>query len=208
MRTKVSLVLPLIALIGMLGSCATSDPTMEGFSWTEKKYIKLCPPKTKRNHTILRNRLGITPLYCDIPSIGILVADTVGTSLLDSEFEVVERTYLANILQEQGLSLSGATGRELDYAKVGKISNVDYLLVGTVGATDRSYVSRGFGNIGGRAGSYTEYSGASVRIVDVTTGGVIVSIICQAGDWKSPTRIGEAIGTSIKKALRGIRSTY
>ena len=81
--------------------------------------------------------LGVLPFYSDIPSVGFLVSDTVGANLIDSGCKVIERSYLASILEEHGLSQTGIT-ENVDYRKIGKIASVDYLLVGNVEAKERS----------------------------------------------------------------------
>ena len=62
---------------------------------------------TAREFTV--EKLGTLSFRCADPSVGDVVADSVAANLLDSSFMVIERTYLAEIVREQGLSLTGLT---------------------------------------------------------------------------------------------------
>lgn len=168
--------------------------------------LSSCVPITKSyskpnlpNLNIEGRRLGILPFYCEAASIGNTVSDSIGANLLDTGFIVIERTYLTNILEEQGLVLSGAT-ETVDYGKIGKLSNVDYLLVGTVTAEQREKYSR-FG--GGR---YIDVLDATARIVNVATGEIILHVTWIRGRKILPgVKIGEYLAAGIKKELRGER---
>lgn len=161
------------------------------------------PPIPKSYSTpscnIAGKALGILPFHSDIPSVGFLVSTTVGANLIDSGCKVIERSYLANILEKHGLSQTGIT-ESIDYRKRGKITSVDYLLVGNVEANERSK----FPVLGkfAKGEQYTEISGATVRIVDVTTGQVIIAVTWHkkksAGD---PVMVGEEIANAIKQKI-------
>lgn len=141
-------------------------------------------------------KLGILSFRCADPSVGDVVADSVATNLLDSSFMVIERTYLAEIVREQGLSITGLTEMS-DYRKIGHLVDVDFLLVGSVGLMQ--YV-RGFQRL-----SYI--NSASARVVDVNTGQVVISVSYKTprgagkGHWANPSVVGEAIGEAIQQEL-------
>jgi curli biogenesis system outer membrane secretion channel CsgG len=151
------------------------------------------PPNPKSYSTpsfkIAGKALGVLPFYSDIPSVGFLVSDTVGANLIDSGCKVIERSYLASILEEHGLSQTGIT-ESIDYRKIGKITSVDYLLVGNVEVKERS----NFLMLGKFASGeqYTEISGATARIVDVTTGQVFIAVTWhKKKPTKDPVMVGE-----------------
>ena len=111
-----------VVLALVLGACASPAPPIP------KSYST---PSCK----IAGKALGVLPFYSDIQSVGLVVSDTVGANLIDSGCKVIERSYLTSILEEHGLSQAGIT-ESIDYRKIGKITSVDYLLVGNVEAKD------------------------------------------------------------------------
>ena len=177
------------------------------FTYAEPTLVIACaspaPPLPKSYSTpsckIAGKALGVLPFYSDIQSVGLVVSDTVGANLIDSGCKIIERTYLATILKEHGLSQTGIT-ESIDYREIGKITNVDYLLVGNVEAKERSK----FLVLGkfARGNHYTEISGATARIVDVTTGQVIVAVTWhKKKPAYDPIMVGEELASAIKQRI-------
>jgi curli biogenesis system outer membrane secretion channel CsgG len=187
---KIGVCTVILALLLGVGFFAYAEPTNE-------RLVIACaspaPPNPKSYSTpsckIAGKALGVLPFYSDIPSVGFLVSDTVGANLIDSGCKVIERSYLASILEEHGLSQTGIT-ESIDYRKIGKITSVDYLLVGNVEVKERSK----FRMLGKFASGeqYTEISWATARIVDVTTGLVIIAVTWhKKKPTKDPVMVGE-----------------
>ena len=155
------------------------------------------------NHEIAGKKLGVLAFYSDIPGIGITVSDTVAANLIDSGSMVIEREYLDGILREHGYSQAGVT-QSPDYREIGRISKVDYLLVGSV---DAKRVKAGTCCFGAGGGESTHMSGAIARIIDVNTGEVVLSVTvdAQRGSTASsqPVAIGELIAKQIKIEIAG-----
>ena len=195
---------PLIFVIFFVLGCATTaeERYINKLSELERTYLKVTTVKTNANLTIKGGRLGLLPLTSNKPMVGNVVSDTIGNKLLDSNLKVVDRTYLVKIIEEQGISLAGLTER-IDYSRIGKLSNVDFILVGTVTMVDRTYELVPLPIH--RAHSYTECSGATARIIDVTTGDVLVSAVYDTTrvslKWQRPTQIGQALATGLKYGL-------
>lgn len=150
-------------------------------------------------------KLGILPFRCNNSVVGNMVADSAAANLLDAPLVVIERTYLVEILQEQELSLTGLT-ETTDYRRIGRLADVDFLLIGTVGIQE-GIAYRGFGKFGS-ADYYSFISNASARIVSVETGQVLVSCSYQiprgAGSkkhWTQPVVVGKTIAQALKEAL-------
>jgi curli biogenesis system outer membrane secretion channel CsgG len=197
---KIGVCTVILALVVGVGFLAYAEPT------NERLVIACASPLTPipksystPNCKIAGKALGILPFYSDIPSVGFLVSDTVGANLIDSGCKVIERSYLASLLKEHGLSQTGIT-ESIDYRKIGKITSVDYLLVGNVEAKERSK----FFMLGTFASGqqYTEISGATARIVDVTTGQVIVAVTWhKKKPTKDPIMVGEELASAIKQEI-------
>ena len=137
---------------------------------------------SKPNMNIEKGRLGILPFSSNIPEVGYVVSDTIGAYLLASGVDVVERTYLAGILEEQNV-----TYIEIDlpdYKRIGEAAKVDYLLVGNVA-----------------------FSSASARVIDASSGDVLTIAIFQPNKVSgsaSAVDIGESLAKSIDKELAGM----
>jgi hypothetical protein len=132
---------PLIFVLSLTLSCASTAAKryyVSKLSRKEKAYLKVTTIKTNANRTITGGELGLLPLDCNVPKVGNVISDTIGHNLLDSPLVIVERTYLARILEEQKISLTGLT-ESIDYSRIGKMSNVDYLLLRTVTMVDHPY---------------------------------------------------------------------
>lgn len=143
-------------------------------------------------------KVGILQLQCAFQEIGSAVSDALGANLLDSGFRIIERTYLNKIIEEQGLSISGLT-TSIDYKKIGQISNVDFLLTGTVIANYRESAFF-YGGLGG-ANKSIEISGVTARIVDVKTGEVVLSATYTPDAIRPPIFFGEELAAIIKKEI-------
>jgi hypothetical protein len=148
-------------------------------------------------------KLGILSFRCTDPSFGDLVADSVAANLLDSNFMVIERTYLVDIVGEQGLSLTGLTEGN-DYRKMGQLVDVDFFVVGTVGLIKGYRPSGEFS----RGGSYSYISSASARVINVHTGQVVITCVYTLPGgpgndiWNNPNVVGGALAEAIKHSLK------
>ena len=135
-------------------------------------------------------KLGMPPFRCSNPQVGGMVADSVASNLLETNLTIVERGYLAEILREQGLTLTGLT-EMTDYRRIGRLMDVDFLLAGTIGPLE-GVAYRGFGKFSSLR-SYSYVSNASARIVHIDTGRVVVSCVYRIPSgggsdyWTDPT---------------------
>jgi curli biogenesis system outer membrane secretion channel CsgG len=143
-----------------------------------------------------QSSLGILPLHASYPESGAAISDAIGTNLISSKMRIIERTYLTNILEEQGLSLSGAT-ETVKYDKIGKITNVGYLLVGNATTMERTTVS-GL-KFNRSQNEYLCITSVTARIVDVSTGEIVVSCdyTVPKNKWAWPNLIGEDIAKAL-----------
>ena len=140
--------------------------------------------------------LGVLPLFSSYPESGTAISDAIGTNFLSVNMRVIERTYLAAILEEQGLSLSGPT-EKIEYEKIGKIANIDFLLVGNATTMERTTVS-GL-KFNRSQNEYLCITSVTVRIVDIYTGEIVVSCnyTVPKNKWAWPNLIGEDIAKAL-----------
>jgi len=153
---------------------------------------------SKPNYEIIGKKLGVFAFYSDISGVGITVSDTVSANLIHSGYMVIEREYLDGILKEHGYSQAGIT-QSPNYREIGRISKVDYLLVGSV---DSKRVKTGTCCLGSGGGESTHISGAVARIIDVNTGEVLLSVTVDSRSGSAacaqPVVIGELIAKQIE----------
>lgn len=110
-----------------------------------------------------------------------------------ARFSVIEREKLDLVLQEQGLSTSGALDQQTA-AKVGKLLGIKYILTGAIDSFAINTTKGGFGGIGG---SYTKAEAKiNMRFIDTTTGERIVALSAE-GDVKKGG--GFAKGASLSR---------
>ncbi|HPS57988.1 MAG TPA: CsgG/HfaB family protein [Spirochaetota bacterium] len=70
-----------------------------------------------------------------VANSGVNVSDAITNELIKiREWDIVERTQISKIIREQAFEATGMT--EKDYAKLGKIANVDYFITGSLGQYD------------------------------------------------------------------------
>lgn len=140
--------------------------------------------------------LGVFPFYSSHPEAGTAISDAIGANLLSLKIRVIERTYLKTVLGEHGLSLSGAT-EKIEYGKIGKIANVDYLLIGNAFTADR--ITSGGWKYNRSQTGYVCITSVTARIVDVYTGEVLASCnyTVPKNKWAWPSLIGEDIAKAL-----------
>jgi len=110
-----------------------------------------------------------------------------------ARFSVIEREKLDLVLQEQGLSTSGALDQQTA-AKVGKLLGIKYILTGAI---DKFAINTTKGGFGGIGGSYTKAEATiNMRFIDTTTGERIVALSAD-GDVKKGG--GFAKGASLSR---------
>lgn len=112
--------------------------------------------------------------------IGSGLADMLITALVESDkFVVIERSELDQILQEQGLGMSGAVTPQ-SAAKVGQLLGVELMVTGSVSefGTKENKIGGGLGKLGGmRLGVAKNKARAVVdlRLVNTSTGEIIAA---------------------------------
>jgi len=104
---------------------------------------------------------------------------------------------MIRILREQNISPRTVT-KGSDYQMIGRVCNVDYLLVGkaVVSTYSKKLVRTGVVSV--------DFVRTTAQIVDTTTGEVVLSAIVQRPPkkkWHQSDIIGQALATAIKKEL-------
>jgi curli biogenesis system outer membrane secretion channel CsgG len=166
MKTKFNLILLSLILISDL-------------LYSQKKVIAVSPFQVPQDMEYRYDFHG-TGLIDKIPTL--LEADLFKTD----KFEIVERSRLDEIIDEQILSNSGLTENTLDF---GKLKGVDYFVMGKI-----TGFSAEVDNVEVKLGLKTMYVGTqhvsitlTVKLVDVTTAKVI-SVITEEGIVKEKGR--------------------
>lgn len=72
-----------------------------------------------------------------VKNSGINVSDAITNELIRlSGWDVVERTHIMKVIKEQSIEATGMT--EQDYSKLGKLTNVDFFITGSLGQYEQN----------------------------------------------------------------------
>ena len=175
-----------LLIASILMSCAPS-----------KGYLDLAWANAKPGLDMYNARLGILPLRSYPADIGSVISVIIGNGLRDTGIEITETAEMIRILREQNISPRTVT-KGSDYQMIGRVCNVDYLLVGkaVVSTYSKKLVRTGVVSV--------DFLETTAEIVDTTTGEVVLSAIVQRPPkkkWHQSDIIGEALAAAIKKEL-------
>ena len=160
-RNTVLILLVLFAYCFM--GCASIDPC--------SKYADV---SVSKNFIKDKNRVAILPfINSGKDGFDYFASDQLAQELMQLGFMVVERQQIQVLFNELKLDMSGNLSRS-DLAKIGQLSSIDVLVIGTVKYTFQpSKASRR------RASGATYYAnGIALRFIDVASGEVFLSGRC------------------------------
>jgi hypothetical protein len=139
-------------------------------------------------------RVAVLPFICRSRDIGYAISEGLAARMVASQYDIIERTQFEKLLNEQGLTLSGAL--EDQSSIVGKIKGVDAIIVGS------ATVDNGFAGI--QYGGYIDYvSSATARMIDLITGEVLVAATFSSSGPSTfsgvtpPNEVGEKLAKKI-----------
>lgn len=163
-RASIVLVLVLIALPPVVPGALAKDDDLKGL----KKMIAVVDFEDKTD----RSRWHWTG-----PDPGQGMSDMLVTALVQSgEFRVIEREQLQHVLKEQDFGQSGRVTEQTAPA-LGKLLGVAAIVYGSV--SEFGYMSSetgaGFASIGGGVAKTTARVSIDVRMIDTTTGEIILA---------------------------------
>jgi hypothetical protein len=175
-----------LLMAGILLSCAPS-----------KGYLDLAWANAVPGLDMHNARLGILPLRSYPADRGTIISIIVGNELKNGGIEITETAQMMRILEKKDITPRTVT-TPWDYWKVGRLCNVDYLLVGeaVISTYSEKFVKT--------SSTSVNFVRTTAQIVDTATGEVVLS----AGvprppkeEWHQPDIIGEALAAAIKKEL-------
>lgn len=175
-----------LLIASILLSCAPS-----------KGHLDLARATSKPGLDMYNARLGILPLRSYPADIGSVISVIIGNGLRDTGIEITETAEMIRILREQNITPRTVT-KGSDYQMIGRLCNVDYLLVGkaVVSTYSKKLVRTGVVSV--------DFLETTAEIVDTTTGEVVLSAGVQRPPkkkWHQSDIIGEALAAAIKKEL-------
>jgi len=145
-------------------------------------------------------RIAVLPLsdYPNKPGFGIQFADMLSIQLMKSNYNIIDRSQTAHVLQEQSLGLSGVVD-ENTAPGIGKLLGVQALLTGSV--SEYQCRTANIQLIQEAAPAYMSFSraGLALKLIDAETGQVV---------WAG-TAWAQVMGANIeaeaaKKAIKSI----
>jgi len=166
-----------------------------------KGHLDLAQANSKPGLDLHNTRLGILPLRSYPADIGSVISVVIGNELKDTGIEITETAEMIRILKEQNITPRSIT-QSSDYRMIGRVCNLDYILVGKAVITT---LSKKFMRTGAALADFQE---TTAEIVDTTTGEVVLRAIVERPPkekWHRADIIGEALAAAIKKELKGFK---
>jgi len=119
-------------------------------------------------------RIAVFPLvdYPTKPGSGLQVADIISAQLINSNYNIIDRSQTTRILQEQQLSMSGVID-ERTVPSIGKILGVQAILTGSINEYQCTPVNIQVAQGARPAYIYVSAAGISLKLIDCETGQVI-----------------------------------
>lgn len=188
----------IVIFIGLEGCAQVSEFTEKVTSPASKveKPLVTCPPSSVRP-TLAVMDFEIKAGYSAQRQLADGLSDMLVNALVESQcFRVVERSRMKELLREQGLGLGGTVDQSTA-ASVGKLAGAQLLVMGAITEfkEDESGGLGGalLGKVAAGVGMTSAHVGLIVRIVDSTTGEILLS---KSVD-KKVRKIGVAGGGSV-----------
>jgi len=146
------------------------------------------------------NRIAVFPLadYPTKPGSGLQVADILSTQLINSNYNIIDRSQTMLILQEQSLGMTGVID-ERTAPSVGKLLGVQAILTGSI--NEYQCISTNIQVVQGAQPAYMPISkvGLTLKLIDCETGQIIWAGSAQGTD------VGQNVENSAaQKAIKNI----
>ena len=148
-------------------------------------------------------------------SVGSGMADAISTGLVKSgKFNVIERSKLEKLMEEQKLGASGAVTAQ-SAAKIGQLLGVQYMVMGSVTEFGVKESKLGIGGLGGLIGigggidtrTNTARVAMDVRLVDTSTGEIILAEKGEGEESSTGVSVDLSIAPSVDFGKDGFDET-
>ncbi len=168
----------LLTFLLLIQGCGQLNNSINSTSIDVEKPLIICPPSSSRP-TLAVMDFEIKAGYSARRQLGDGLSDMLVNALVESQcFRVVERSRMKDLLREQGLGLGG-TINPSTAASVGKLAGAQLLVMGSVTEFKENESGGIFGAVLGKvatgAGMSTAHVGLIIRVVDATTGEILMS---------------------------------
>jgi hypothetical protein len=196
---------PIVAVLALLAAPALSLGAADSAS------TAAAPMSQEKGN---KKRMGVPGFTNTTKYTGIddRLADLLVSELMaNRNYELIERTQLAKLMQEQGLGQTGILDQS-NAAQIGKIGALDYIVLGSL--TQASVVDRegeiGFGaNKGQKTYSAEVKVGINLKVIEVETGKIVLSDDAWNNkiftkDSRYATVSAENVMEVAKKAITGV----
>ena len=187
MKSETNRNIPFLLIAAILFGCAPG-----------KGYLELAKATSKPGLNMYNARLGILPLRSYPGDLGNVISITIGNELKDTGVEIVDTAEMISLLNAQNITPRSVT-HSSDYQEIGRVCDVDYLLVGEAVIT---ILSKKFVRTGIAPADFQE---TTAEIVDTTSGGVVLRTSVERPPkekWNRADIIGDALAAAIKKELK------
>jgi hypothetical protein len=187
MKTGTTRNILFLLVVGVLFSCAPGNG-----------HLGLAKATSNPGLDMYKARLGILPLRSYPADIGNVISVTIGNELKDTGIEIIDTAKMIRLLEAQNIT-PGSVTQSSDYRMIGRVCDVDYLLVGKAVIT---ILSKEFVRTGVALADFQE---TTAEIVDTTSGEVVLRASVERPPkekWNRADIIAEALAIAIKKELK------
>ncbi|MBN1829791.1 MAG: hypothetical protein JW884_11685 [Deltaproteobacteria bacterium] len=129
------------------------------------------------------------------------MSDNLTLELMGLGYKVVERSSLDKVVSEQKLQMSGLLDPDTA-SKVGKLVGVDAVILGNVSTSQNMKTSSGFMGIGAQISNASVISNATMKIVGVEKGDVLMMVTLSYKNGQQPTEASKAMAIALSEKLK------
>jgi len=144
-----------------------------------------------------KKRMGVPPFEAKMlgKGHGETLADMLVTDLMQNRnYELIERSKLNRVTQEQALGASGLVDQS-NAAQIGKVAGLDYIVLGTLSEASAAYSSTPSFVVKGQTDYYAEVRiTVNVNVVEVETGKIVLA---EKGNNKDNIQLGHSPGMKV-----------
>lgn len=130
-----------------------------------------------------------------------VMSDNLALELMNLGYEVVERSSLEKVVSEQKLQMSGLTDPSTA-TKVGKILNVDAIVLGSITSSQQMETGGGFYGISAGTTVKSVISNATMKLVDIKTGRIIMIVTLSYKKGQPPTEASKTMAIALANKLK------
>lgn len=157
--------------------------------------------KVKRIAVVLEEEANQQRVYLTASgNLSKIMSDNIALELMNLGYQVIERSSLDKVFNEQGLQMTGAIDPST-LAKVGKILSVDAVVLGSITSSQKTQVNSGFMGSGADVATSQIISNATMKVVGIEQGNVIMMVTLSYKKGQNPAEASKTMAVALTEKL-------